>query len=236
MFTKRIRRILFCIMPATLLASCAALRAPRPALPPAPDAFQAAYYAQAEARGMQVLRIDPQQSLIAITVYRGGALARLGHDHVIASRTVAGYVAPQAGRADLHFRLDQLTVDEAGLRAEAGLKTQPSPDDIVGTRRNMLTKVLDAERFPDVLIHATRATPGAAGLTVAITLHGVTRTLALPATLELKRGSLTVSGKFSLNQSAFGIVPLSVLGGAMKVEDRIDLRFRLVATERTSPR
>jgi hypothetical protein len=31
------------------------------------------------------------------------------------------------------------------------------------------------------------------------------------------------------NQSDFGIVPVSVLGGAMQVQDRLDLQFRILA-------
>ncbi len=231
MLIRRTCHIVSCIALA-LLAACASLPAPQPPPTLPADPIQSAYYAQARARGVPVFRIDPQQSLIRITVYRGGRLARLGHDHVLAIRTIDGYVAPQEGRADLHFRLDQLTVDEAGLRTEAGMDTQPSADAIAGTRRNMLTKVLDAERFPDVVMHVTRAAPDAAALTVSITLHGVTRTVTLPAAIEMKGHELTASGNFSLKQSDFGITPFAVLGGAMTVQDRIDLRFRLVATAR----
>jgi hypothetical protein len=35
----------------------------------------------------------------------------------------------------------------------------------------------------------------------------------------------------SFNQSDFGIVPFSVLGGALQVRDRLDLSFRIVAQE-----
>ena len=51
-------------------------------------------------------------SRIVIEVRRGGTLAQLGHDHVVVSHDVAGYVAPAEGRADLYVRLDRLVVDE----------------------------------------------------------------------------------------------------------------------------
>ena len=226
------------IVLAGLLAACAP-GAVRP--PPAPrveagPGFQEAHYRRAEAMGQTVLRIDPQRSLISITVHRGGSLARMGHDHVVASRTIEGLVAPEEGRTDFHFRLDQLTVDEPSLRAEAGFGTQPASAAIEGTRRNMLTKVLDSEHFPFVLIHATR-TRAANVLSVSITLHGTTRAMEIPVQMERPAAdasgdSIAVSGTLRLNQSDFGIVPFSVLGGAIAVQDGLDLRFRIVAAKR----
>jgi len=36
----------------------------------------------------------------------------------------------------------------------------------------------------------------------------------------------------SLNQTDFGITPLSVLGGAIQVQDKLDLRFHIVAQDK----
>jgi hypothetical protein len=175
-----------------------------------------------------LLHIDTAQSLIAVTVRRGGVLARLGHDHVVASRAITGTVAPAQNRADFQFRLDQMTVDEAGLRAIAGLEKQPSAEAIEGTRTNMLNKVLDAERYPTVAIHAERVAPGQP-LQVAITLHGVTRPLAIPVELRDENGVVTVTGTVNLKQTDFNLVPFSVMAGAMAVLDQMELRFTLVA-------
>ena len=214
-----------------MLAACT-VGAPPPssAVPPAAEQETGAdWYRKAARQGQPIYRIDPARSLITVTVRRGGALARFGHDHVIASRTVQGYIAPRAGRADFHFRLDQMTVDEAALRTEAGLDTQPSQDAIDGTRTNMLSRVLEAERFPLVTMHARRANAQAQEVQLSVTLHGVTRSLAVPLKLEQATGSLTASGELTLLQTDFGITPMSVMGGAMVVQDRMELRFRLVA-------
>jgi polyisoprenoid-binding protein YceI len=212
---------------AVLLAGCAAV-APPPAPAPAVAADNAAgWYRPAQAAGGKVLVIDPAQSLIAVTVRRGGALARLGHDHVVASHAVTGYAAPAEGRADFSFRLAQMTVDEPALRREAGFDTQPSDAAIEGTRTNMLTRVLDAQRYPVVALHAEQS-PGAA-MRLAITLHGVTRTVAAPARVETSDGNVTASGTLQLKQSDFGITPMSVMAGAMTVLDTMELRYRIVA-------
>jgi hypothetical protein len=209
-----------------LLAGCASKVAPPPA--PAPVDTGMAWYQKAAQAGKKVYTIDAAQSLITITVRRGGALARLGHDHVIASRTLQGFVAPDAGRADFHFRLDQMSVDEPALRTAAGLDTQPSADAIEGTRTNMLNRVLEAERFPVVMLHVERLVQ--AGLMrLTVTLHGVARTIDVPVKLDQAASRLAASGSLTLLQSEFGITPMSVMGGAMTVQDRMELQFAIVA-------
>jgi polyisoprenoid-binding protein YceI len=66
-------------------------------------------------------------------------------------------------------------------------------------------------------------------LNVAITLHGVTHSYEVPARIESFQRGITIDGKMSLNQTDFGIAPLSVLGGALQVQDRVDLRFHILA-------
>ena len=211
---------------ALALAGCSA-PAPPPAVP-SPTPIPTVPTAPAPAAG--TLAIDPQASLIAITVRRGGPLARLGHDHVVAARTVTGTVEQGANRARLRFRLDALTVDEPELRRAAGLDTQPSADAIDGTRRNMLTRVLDAEHFPWVDVALERR--GGNAISAAITLHGVTRTYDVPVAIEAAPGNLRASGTLTLRQTDFGLVPFSVLGGAMAVQDVLELRFDIVARGR----
>ena len=232
---RRIRLLTVCSVLAALtvlLAACAPrLPLPAPAeMAQTPADFPEAYYRQAEASGRRVLRVAPERSLVVIEVHRAGAFARLGHEHVVASHEVKGYVDLAEGRSDLYVALERLVVDEPGLRAEAGFDTQVSPEAVDGTRRNMLDKVLDSARFPFVLIHATRADAKQQSLSLSITLHGRTRSFEIPVRIEEIPGGIAVSGRMAFNQTDFGVTPLSVLGGALQVQDRLDLRFRIVAT------
>jgi polyisoprenoid-binding protein YceI len=215
---------------ATLLVSCAPeTRVLSPEKSTAPvDNSSDTYYLQAEAQGKKILRVNSQQSLLVLEVRRAGAFARFGHDHVVASHDVTGFVSPIDGRADLSVPLEKLVIDEAALRAEAGFTTQPTQDDIEGTRRNMLNKVLNASQFPLALIHIERKRAEDA-LTVTINLHGVSRTFEVPADIQKTSEGLVISGKMHFNQTDFGIVPFSILNGAIQVQDRLDLRFRIVA-------
>jgi len=215
---------------AGILAGCAQL--PRVEAPSAPPAeFPEAYYLEALKQGKPVFRVDSRESLVVLEVRRSGSLARLGHDHVVASHDLTGYVAPDEGRADLYVALARMQVDEPALRAEAGFDTQPSESDIEGTRANMLEKVLEAEKFPFALIRVSgaKAKEKKTTLAVAITLHGSTRTLQVPAEIEADAEKMSVTGRLSFDQTDFGITPYSLLGGAIAVQNRIDLRFRIIA-------
>jgi hypothetical protein len=219
---------------ALTLAGCAPpVREPAPAERQArpPADFPEAYYREALAQGRPVFRVDPAGSLIVIEVRRAGSLARLGHDHVVASHEVVGYVAPDEGRADLYVALERLAVDEAALRAEAGFDTQPTETDIAGTRANMLEKVLESEKFPFALVRMSGvdASRRSATLSVALTLHGRTRTLQAPARIDADAGRISVTGRLSFDQTDFGITPYSLLGGAIAVQNRVDLHFRIRA-------
>jgi hypothetical protein len=213
-----------------LAAGCAEILRVEAPLKPPPE-FPEGDYQQALKSGMPVYKVDPAESLVVIEVRRGGSLARLGHDHVVASHDATGYVAPGEGRADLYFALAKLVVDEPDLRKEAGFDTQPTESDIEGTRSNMLTHVLEAEKFPFALIAVKDADPkqNRATLAVAITLHGHTRTFKVPSEIESNDKAIIVSGKLAFNQSDFGITPYSLLGGAIAVKDGLELRFRIRA-------
>ena len=218
------RRVLLAALATLALSACAPQPPERekPAATQPPAEFPQSYYDQAAARGEPVYRVDPKQSIVVIKVRRGGSLARLGHDHVVASRNVAGYVAPQTGRADLYIALDALTVDDPELRKAAGFDTQPTESDIAGTRVNMLDKVLETKNFPYALIGISIPR---GRLAAAITLHGVSRTYEVPAQLTVGDPELHVTGKLAFNQTDFGITPFSILGGAIAVQDRLELRF-----------
>jgi polyisoprenoid-binding protein YceI len=214
----------------SLLAGCAEiLRVEAPVAPP-PE-FPENFYQQALKAGKPVYRVDSAASLVAIEVRRGGSLARLGHDHVVASHDVTGYLAPGEGRADLYVALARLAVDEPGLRKEAGFDTQPTESDIEGTRSNMLNHVLEAEKFPYAVIAVkdADAKQRQATIAVAITLHGTTRSFRVPAEIEADDKAIAVSGKLDFKQTDFGITPYALLGGAIAVKDGLALRFSIRA-------
>ncbi|HLF23957.1 MAG TPA: YceI family protein [Burkholderiales bacterium] len=232
------RALIAAVSIACWLSACAPIST-APAVAPSvvPSGFPAANYLAAAARAEPVFRLDAERSLVVIRVYRAGALARFGHDHVVASRDVRGYVllssAAGARRVDVYAPLASLSVDEPALRAQAGFDTQPSQQDVEGTRRNMLEKVLEADQYPFVSIHIDRVAGESPAITVdaAVTLHGITRTLPLAVELEIPSAqTIYARGRFSAKLTDFSITPYSLLGGALRVEDRLDIEFEIAAT------
>jgi len=219
------------VVTALLATACAPRR--DVAAPATPGDLPVGYYRDAIARGEPVFRIDGAASLVTVYVYRDGPLARLGHDHVVASRDVQGFAAsptdPKRARADLRMPVATLIVDAADLRADAGFESEPSADDIAGTRENML-KSLDADAFPAIEFVATLAAPlPDPRLSIELRLHGVARAFDVPVALSIDADRLEASGSFEIRQSEFGIEPFSVFGGALKVADRVNVAFRLRA-------
>jgi polyisoprenoid-binding protein YceI len=204
-------------------------------VPGQPPGFPASFYDAATASGRPVFRIEPQHSLATVNAYRGGSLANLGHDHVISSRQVQGYVLASddasAARADIYVSLADLEIDEPPLRQAAGLEAQLKPSEIAATRRHMLEDVLQAARYPFLEVHAgwARDAPPRAVLDAHVTLHGVTRSYRVPVSYSRDAETLTVTGQLRIRQTEFGMTPYSVLGGSLKVKDELGLRFSLKA-------
>jgi hypothetical protein len=51
----------------------------------------------------------------------------------------------------------------------------------------------------------------------------------IPVKIEQTAGQLIVNGRVALEHSNFGIDPFSILGGALQVQDRVDVRFMIRA-------
>lgn len=183
------------------------------------------------------------ESSLLVLVYRAGALAALGHNHVISCRCITGTLHlpgdPLQGSFDLRIAVDQLTVDDPSLRAaehSADFPADVPPSARQGTRHNMLgAALLDAARYPQIRLRAggLRAAPaGGPGDLIAealIDVRGHTHSIAVPVHYELRRDRLVATARFSLRQSAVGLAPYSALGGALRVRDLMRVRFQLVA-------
>ena len=169
-------------------------------------------------------------------VARAGTMKNAGHDHVIASTDIDGYVLidddASVSRADLRMPLHSLIVDDVTYRERYGLEGDVSESTIEGTTRNMQDKVLQSAWYPVVEVHAQFAAAGDQPplLSVAITLHGTTFDYLMPAQLAIEPDKVTVSGSLKVQHSDFGLVPFSAAGGLLKVADEVAVDFELVAT------
>ena len=222
-----------------LLAGCAArTRDITPVKVPVPAAAQPAHEGQP-------YQLVPQQSLLTILVYRGGTLARAGHNHVVASHDLAGmvYVPQDLTRAFFEVRIPvaKLTVDEAELRAQAGADFPPEVAESAreGTRRNMVSAaLLDAEHFPEIVLRSEAVdvtAPTDLLAHVQTTVKDKTTTVTTAVHYELSAEGLKATGEFPLKHSELGLTPFSVMLGAIQVQDEMKVRFNFYFSKTDTP-
>ena len=233
------------LLPALLALSLVAACGPRPSGPAgladgpaAPPGLSVPAAPAAAARAEPgTYTLDPAQSELAVLVRRGGTLARLGHDHVVSHPALQGSfsVPADGGHAtgEITVVLSELVVDDPALRARYALDTQPTPAAIEGTRANMLQRVLEAERFPLARLRLSADPRAPAAVDVDIDLHGVTRRQRVAVDWQAAQSELRARGRLVLLQTDFGMQPLTVLGGALRVEDRLEMDFDLRARRQT---
>lgn len=242
-------RALGAALPALLLCGC-----PLPPHAPAPAGVAAPTPAATEKPAPHEgtpYDIVAAESLLLIRVYRGGALASAGHNHVIASHSLRGtvYVPGDLMRAsfELHVPVAELTVDEPALRERensADFPPEVPEASRQGTRRNMLgAALLDGEHDHEIVLRALRLEPapsagadaGAAGGTgtvlarVQTTVRDEVRAITVPVSYSLADGVITAAGEARLRQTDLGLTPFSAMLGALQVQDEMRVSFRIVA-------
>jgi hypothetical protein len=187
-----------------------------------------------------IYRIDPSQSEVRLLVYRAGPMARLGHNHVIVNRAVSGWVSSPAsvsgGAFSLRIPVDDFIVDDADARAAEGSDFAAVVGDSArsGTRHNMLgPALLDADRYPTVSLSSVAIVQTQAGLsaTVAVEIAGHDSQLTIPFVLEMSADGVAASGTAVLRQSELGLTPISVMLGALQVQDELTVKFKIVASK-----
>jgi len=100
----------------------------------------------------------------------------------------------------------------------------------------MNQSVLETAKYPEIAFAATGVSTTQlsegryqANLNGSLTLHGVSRPIAIPAQVTLLGDMLRAGGEFSLLQTNFGINLVSVAGGTLKLKDELKIAFDIVA-------
>jgi hypothetical protein len=220
------------LVTVALLAACAQPPPYEPgdaAAPPLPEAA----YREAGA-GESVYRIDAQRSRLFLRTGRDGPMKAAGHDHVIASTNIEGWVLvaedSARSRADLRLPLQQLVVDDPAYRERFGLEPELPDSAIEGTTRNMQDKVLESNQFPwataSVRVLSTQGSQ--AQLEVQVSAHGTSFDYQVPATLSVEPDELKATGSMTLRHADFGLTAFSAAGGLLRVAEEIELVFEIV--------
>lgn len=175
-------------------------------------------------------RIDAAQSRFVVRAFAGGFLSAFAHDHTISIREFDG-------EADFTYG----TVEPASLQMtmKAGslaVTDKISEKDRQKIETTMRDEVLEVSKYPEITFTSSGVSATKTGdaqyqarIPGDITLHGVSRPLTITAQLEFGDKVFRAKGAFALKQSSFGIKPVSVAGGTIKVKDELKFTFDIVA-------
>lgn len=175
-------------------------------------------------------RIDAAQSRFIVRAFAGGLFSAFAHDHTIAIREIGGEAGFTYG-----------TVEPASLRITIKADSLAVTDKISASDKQkieatMRDEVLEVSKYPEITFKSSGVSATKTGeaqyqarISGDLTLHGVTRPLTMSAQLEFGDKTLRAKGAFALKQSSFGIKPVSIAGGTIKVKDELKFTFEIVA-------
>ena len=166
--------------------------------------------------------VDPQRSTVTVRVFKSGLFRALADDHVIEAPVAEGSFDDSATPTA------HLSIDVRSMRVL-------DPNLSLKDRREVQTRmlgpdVLDGDRFPHIRFRSVAIQPGVGdrwSVRGDLELHGQTH----PVTVNVVRDQGHYKGSTSLKQSDFGITPISIVGGAVKVKDEIKIEFDIVTTD-----
>ena len=191
-----------------------------------PGGPQASHFKPAAAR----YRIDAADSRFTVRAFAGGFLSAFAHDHTIAIRDFSGHADFTYGTVEPASL--EMTIKAASLEITDKVSTSDRQK-IEGTMRD---EVLEIAKYPDISFKSTSVSASKTGegqfqarISGELTLHGVTRPVAMTAQLEFGDKTLRARGGFAIKQSNFSIRPVSVAGGTIKVKDELKFTFEIVA-------
>ena len=163
--------------------------------------------------------IDTARSVLTVRVYKTGLFSAFAHDHEIRAQI-------QKGIIDEERNLVEFTVDARTLKV---LDPKVSDSDRAEIQSTMLgPKVLDSEKFNQIQFRSTSIGElGEGKWTVRgdLSVHGQTRRVKV----EVEGSDGHYTGGVQLRQTEFGITPISIAGGSIKVKDEIRVEFEIFA-------
>jgi polyisoprenoid-binding protein YceI len=163
-------------------------------------------------------QIDPAHSKITVYAYKSGLFSFAASDHII-------NVPIAEGTIDENKREVQFRVNGADLQV---LDPKESEKNRAEIRKVMLgPKLMQVDRYQTISFHSTSVTqtgPNIAQVKGILELHGVKRDVSL----AVRREGAHYIGSTKLKQTEYGMTPVTVAGGTVKVKDEVKVDFDVV--------
>ena len=170
----------------------------------------------------QARSIDGAESKLLVHAFKSGLFSGFADNHEVQAPIVDGTIDEGVPRV-------KFVVDSRRMKV---LDPQLSTDKRRQVQERMLgPDVLDSARFPTITFESTKVERVGSGQLLVggrLSLHGVTRSISV--TVRNERGRYV--GSCTLKQRDFGIMPISIGGGTVKVKNELKIDFDI----RTTPR
>jgi len=121
----------------------------------------------------------------------------------------------------------KIHVGKAGLFSAAGHDNKLRTEQQAEVQRTMQAKVLQSESYPLISFHSTKVEKNGVNRWIVsgeLTLHGQSRSIQA----EVHDSAEGYTGHSKIKQTDFGINPVSVAGGVVKVKDELEIQFVIV--------
>ncbi len=159
--------------------------------------------------------IDTHNSRLVIRVSKAGLFSVFADNREVEAPISEGFVDEQTSRVALVIESQRLIV----------LDPQLSPDKRGQVQERMLgPEVLNAAQFPRITFKSTgveQSTPVRRLVRGQLSLHGQTH----PVVVKVWSQGGRYVGTCSFKQREFGITPVSIAGGTVKVKDELTIEF-----------
>jgi polyisoprenoid-binding protein YceI len=170
--------------------------------------------------------IVSQRGYFRIHVGTGGVFGAFAHNHLIEAQRITGCASVDP--KDVTHSSIKLTFTTADLRV---MDPKESEKDRGEVQKTMETEVLRISEFPQVVFESTSIeNAGGNQLHVRgnLTIRGNTQSVVIPVTLSrMTDGTFQAQGTYNFRQSTFGIKPIQIGGGTVKVKDELETEFEL---------
>jgi polyisoprenoid-binding protein YceI len=164
--------------------------------------------------------IDTQRSTITVHVGKSGLLSAAAHDHTIIAPIASGTLR-QSASPSIEF-----TVETAKMTVKPDPKVDAKTQDEILLDMDQMT--LETAKFPEITFRSSLIEKLANGqwkVDGNLSLHGVTK----PVTLSVKETGDSYTTRTVLRQTDFGIKPISIAGGMIKVKNEVEIDFEIFA-------
>jgi polyisoprenoid-binding protein YceI len=163
--------------------------------------------------------IDAKRSTVTIFVSKSGLFSALADNHTIRAPIASGSISAEAPLAvDATIKAADLSVLDPELSASKRAEVQT---------RMLGPEVLDAKTYPQITFSSTAIEPAGTDqwrVSGRLTIHGRSQLVTVPVTLE--KGAYR--GRVRIKQRDYGITPISIAGGTVKVKDELSIEFEIV--------